>query len=112
MGCMDGMGLSVIYRELVAFHLVPKVVIANAFGFVGMNLYLLLLSIETCLVPDEKASVITIVLVVVGAGHGALVKTSLQAAKETGRKLKVYAVEKNLNPLPYLYDVAYEEIMS
>ncbi|XP_045821601.1 protein arginine N-methyltransferase 1.5-like isoform X2 [Trifolium pratense] len=54
-------------------------------------------------VPDEKASVITIVLVVVDAGHGALVKTSLQAAKETGRKLKVYAVEKNLNPLPYLY---------
>ncbi|PNY07044.1 arginine N-methyltransferase [Trifolium pratense] len=52
------------------------------------------------------------VLVVVDAGHGALVKTSLQAAKETGRKLKVYAVEKNLNPLPYLYDVAYEEIMS
>ncbi|KAK2399094.1 protein arginine N-methyltransferase 1.5 [Trifolium repens] len=54
-------------------------------------------------VPDEKASVITIVLVVVGAGHGALVETSLQAAKETGRKLKVYAVEKNPSPLPYLY---------
>ncbi|GAU15168.1 hypothetical protein TSUD_09060, partial [Trifolium subterraneum] len=54
-------------------------------------------------VPDEEASVITTVLVVVGAGRGALVRTSLQAAKETGRKLKVYAVDQNLNALAYLY---------
>ncbi|WJX16365.1 Protein arginine N-methyltransferase 5 [Trifolium repens] len=54
-------------------------------------------------VPDEKASVITTVLVVVGAGRGALVRTSLQAANETGRKLKVYAVDKNLNALVCLY---------
>ncbi|CAJ2674889.1 unnamed protein product [Trifolium pratense] len=54
-------------------------------------------------VPDEEASVITTVLVVVGAGRGALVRTSLQAANETGRKLKVYAVDRNLNALASLY---------
>ncbi|KAF7817197.1 protein arginine N-methyltransferase 1.5 [Senna tora] len=48
-------------------------------------------------VPDEQASVITTVLMVVGAGRGPLVRASLQAAEETGRKLKVYAVEKNPN---------------
>ncbi|KAL1207139.1 Protein arginine N-methyltransferase 1.5 [Cardamine amara subsp. amara] len=46
-------------------------------------------------VPNEKASELTTVLMVVGAGRGALVRASLQAAKDTGRKLKVYAVEKN-----------------
>ncbi|MCH80032.1 protein arginine N-methyltransferase 1.5-like, partial [Trifolium medium] len=35
------------------------------------------------------------VLVVVGAGRGPLVRSSVQAAKRAGRKLKVYAVEKN-----------------
>ncbi|PNY13591.1 arginine N-methyltransferase, partial [Trifolium pratense] len=54
-------------------------------------------------VPDEEASVITTVLVVVGAGRGALVRTSLQAANETGRKLKVYAMDRNLNALASLY---------
>ncbi|XP_061364320.1 protein arginine N-methyltransferase 1.5-like isoform X2 [Gastrolobium bilobum] len=46
-------------------------------------------------VPDEKALETVTVLVVVGAGRGALVKASVQAAKETGRVLKVYAMEKN-----------------
>ncbi|KAI9097442.1 hypothetical protein K1719_025213 [Acacia pycnantha] len=48
-------------------------------------------------VPDEKASEITTVLMVVGAGRGPLVRASLEAAEETGRRLKVYAVEKNPN---------------
>ncbi|KAK8654641.1 hypothetical protein V6N13_107248 [Hibiscus sabdariffa] len=48
-------------------------------------------------VPDGEASAATTVLMVVGAGRGPLVRASLQAAEETGRKLKVYAVEKNPN---------------
>ncbi|KAK7320731.1 hypothetical protein VNO77_30468 [Canavalia gladiata] len=50
-------------------------------------------------VPDEKVSEITTVLAVAGPGSGSLVKTSVLAAKETGRKLKVYAVEKNPNAI-------------
>ncbi|KAI6701822.1 hypothetical protein NL676_010958 [Syzygium grande] len=56
-------------------------------------------------VPDEKASVITTVLMVVGAGRGPLVRASLQAAEETGRKLKVYAVEKNPNAVVTLHSL-------
>lgn len=37
------------------------------------------------------------VLMVLGAGRGPLVNASLRAARETGRRLKVYAVEKNPN---------------
>ncbi|RDX67237.1 Protein arginine N-methyltransferase 1.5, partial [Mucuna pruriens] len=55
------------------------------------------------MVPDEEASAKTIVLMVVGAGRGPLVRASLQAAEETGRKLKVYAVEKNPNAVVTLH---------
>jgi type II protein arginine methyltransferase len=34
---------------------------------------------------------------VVGAGRGPLVEEALQAANETGRKVKLYAIEKNPN---------------
>ncbi|XP_019417703.1 PREDICTED: protein arginine N-methyltransferase 1.5-like isoform X2 [Lupinus angustifolius] len=54
-------------------------------------------------VPDEEASVKVTVLMVVGAGRGPLVRASLQAAEETGRKLKVYAVEKNPNAVVTLH---------
>ncbi|CAH2061266.1 unnamed protein product [Thlaspi arvense] len=57
------------------------------------------------MVSDEKASELTIVLMVVGAGRGPLVRASLQAAEETGRKLKVYAVEKNPNAVVTLHDL-------
>ncbi|XP_062117161.1 protein arginine N-methyltransferase 1.5 [Humulus lupulus] len=56
-------------------------------------------------VPDEEASAITTVLMVVGAGRGPLVRASLQAAEETGRKLKVYAVEKNPNAVVTLHSL-------
>lgn len=56
-------------------------------------------------VPDEKASIVTTVLMVVGAGRGPLVRVSLQAAEETGRKLKVYAVEKNPNAVVTLHSL-------
>jgi protein arginine N-methyltransferase 5 len=54
---------------------------------------------------DEEASMKTTVLMVVGAGRGPLVRASLQAAEETGRKLKVYAVEKNPNAVVTLHNL-------
>ncbi|XP_042468975.1 protein arginine N-methyltransferase 5-like [Zingiber officinale] len=56
-------------------------------------------------VPDEQASTTITVLMVVGAGRGPLVRASLQAAEETGRKLKVYAVEKNPNAVITLHSL-------
>ncbi|KAM7262837.1 hypothetical protein ACFE04_000520 [Oxalis oulophora] len=56
-------------------------------------------------VSTEEASTVTTVLMVVGAGRGPLVRASLQAAEETGRKLKVYAVEKNPNAVVTLHSL-------
>lgn len=56
-------------------------------------------------VRDEEASTQTTVLMVVGAGRGPLVRAALQAAEETGRKLKVYAVEKNPNAVVTLHSL-------
>eukprot|EP01018_Ginkgo_biloba_P031681 Gb_23660 [translate_table: standard] len=56
-------------------------------------------------VPDEKASTTITVLMVVGAGRGPLVRASLQAAEETGRKLRIYAVEKNPNAVVTLHSL-------
>ena len=36
---------------------------------------------------------------VVGAGRGPLVKAALQAAKDTQRKVKLFAIEKNPNAI-------------
>ncbi|KAG0451442.1 hypothetical protein HPP92_026247 [Vanilla planifolia] len=56
-------------------------------------------------VPYEHASTSQTVLMVVGAGRGPLVRASLQAAEETGRKIKVYAVEKNPNAVVTLHSL-------
>lgn len=56
-------------------------------------------------VSDEEAITVTTVLMVVGAGRGPLVRASLLAAEETGRKLKVYAVEKNPNAVVTLHSL-------
>ncbi|BBN09504.1 type II protein arginine methyltransferase [Marchantia polymorpha subsp. ruderalis] len=56
-------------------------------------------------VPDRKVATTTTVLMVVGAGRGPLVRASLQAAEETGRKLRVYAVEKNPNAVVTLHSL-------
>ncbi|GMG99262.1 hypothetical protein Nepgr_001102 [Nepenthes gracilis] len=56
-------------------------------------------------IPDEKVSVETTVLMVVGAGRGPLIRASLQAAEETGRKLDIYAVEKNPNAVVTLHSL-------
>lgn len=56
-------------------------------------------------VADDAVSTTRTVLMVVGAGRGPLVRASLQAAEETGRKLKVYAVEKNPNAVITLHSL-------
>ncbi|KAF0925098.1 hypothetical protein E2562_015388 [Oryza meyeriana var. granulata] len=56
-------------------------------------------------VSDDEVSTTKTVLMVVGAGRGPLVRASLQAAEETGRKLKVYAVEKNPNAVITLHSL-------
>ncbi|KMZ69194.1 hypothetical protein ZOSMA_21G00480 [Zostera marina] len=60
-------------------------------------------------VSDDKANETIIVVMVVGAGRGPLVKVSLQAAEETGRKLKIYAVEKNPNAVVTLHCLVRQE---
>lgn len=50
---------------------------------------------------SEAASTIT-VLMVVGAGRGPLVTASLEAAQAAGRRLRVWAVEKNPNAVVHL----------
>ncbi|XP_062224111.1 protein arginine N-methyltransferase 5-like isoform X4 [Phragmites australis] len=56
-------------------------------------------------VSDDAIARTRTVLMVVGAGRGPLVRASLQAAEETGRKLKVYAVEKNPNAVITLHSL-------
>lgn len=48
-------------------------------------------------VPEKEAGSRVTVVMVVGAGRAPLVRASLAAAKEAGRLVKVYAVEKNPN---------------
>ncbi|XP_065849543.1 protein arginine N-methyltransferase 1.5 [Euphorbia lathyris] len=52
-----------------------------------------------------EGATVTTVLMVVGAGRGPLVRASLQAAEETGRKVIVYAVEKNPNAVVTLHSL-------
>eukprot|EP00271_Cylindrocystis_brebissonii_P015961 TRINITY_DN39061_c0_g1_i1.p1 TRINITY_DN39061_c0_g1~~TRINITY_DN39061_c0_g1_i1.p1 ORF type:complete len:675 (-),score=92.30 TRINITY_DN39061_c0_g1_i1:75-2099(-) len=56
-------------------------------------------------VSTEEADSRTVVLMVVGAGRGPLVRASLQAAQEAGRKLRLYAVEKNPNAVVTLHNL-------
>ncbi|XP_068212824.1 protein arginine N-methyltransferase 5 isoform X2 [Palaemon carinicauda] len=48
-------------------------------------------------IPEEEKETKEIVLMVVGAGRGPLVRRALSSAKAAQRKIKVYAVEKNPN---------------
>lgn len=56
-------------------------------------------------VSEKDALTTSIVVMVVGAGRGPLVRASLQAAKETGRKIRIYAVEKNPNAVVTLHNL-------
>ena len=60
-------------------------------------------------VPDEKATEVTTIIMVVGAGRGPLVRASFNAAKEAQRKVKLYAVEKNTNAIVTLETLNDEE---
>ena len=60
-------------------------------------------------VPQAEAATRTTVLMVVGAGRGPLVRASLRASEKTGRKLQVYAVEKNPNAVVTLQNLVISE---
>ncbi|KAK9820236.1 hypothetical protein WJX72_007776 [[Myrmecia] bisecta] len=60
-------------------------------------------------VPEPEASTRETLLMVVGAGRGPLVRASLQAAARAGRKLRVYAVEKNPNAVVTLQNLVVSE---
>jgi len=52
----------------------------------------------TDLVPEEEVSAMSpLVVTVVGAGRGPLVRAALNASQLTGRKIRVFAIEKNPN---------------
>ncbi|XP_055696144.1 protein arginine N-methyltransferase 5 isoform X2 [Lutzomyia longipalpis] len=48
-------------------------------------------------IPEEEKSTKTAILMVLGAGRGPLVRSSLNAATNTGRKVRIYVIEKNQN---------------
>ncbi|BDA41363.1 Protein arginine N-methyltransferase 5 [Coccomyxa sp. Obi] len=50
-------------------------------------------------IPEDEAATRDIVLMVVGAGRGPLVRASLSAAQRAKRRLRIYAVEKNPNAI-------------
>jgi len=51
----------------------------------------------TDLVPEAECGEKVLVLMVVGAGRGPLVRAALSASEKSGRKIRVFAVEKNPN---------------
>ncbi|RMZ94869.1 arginine N-methyltransferase 5 [Brachionus plicatilis] len=56
-------------------------------------------------VSEEDKKTKEIVIMVVGAGRGPLVKMAIQAAQETERKVKLYAIEKNKNAINTLLNL-------
>lgn len=53
-------------------------------------------------VPDDQIENNTIILMVLGAGRGPLVRAALNASSNSGRKMKIYVVEKNPNAIATL----------
>ena len=51
----------------------------------------------TDIVTEEEKDEKVLVLMVVGAGRGPLVRAALNASERSGRKIRVFAVEKNPN---------------
>eukprot|EP00111_Clytia_hemisphaerica_P007903 TCONS_00022950-protein len=60
-------------------------------------------------VPDDKVDEMVTTIMVVGAGRGPLVRASFNAARDAGRKVKMYAVEKNPNAIVTLETLNKEE---
>ncbi|XP_059610561.1 protein arginine N-methyltransferase 5 [Phlebotomus argentipes] len=48
-------------------------------------------------VPDDRVATTTVTVMILGAGRGPLVRSALNAGANTGRKMKIYVVEKNQN---------------
>ncbi len=48
-------------------------------------------------VTDDEKLIKESIIMILGAGRGPLVKSTLEAAAESRRKVKVYALEKNVN---------------
>lgn len=59
-------------------------------------------------VPDSEAATRITVVMVLGAGRGPLVSAALRASLQAGRKIKVYAVEKNPNAVVTLQNMKTE----
>ncbi|XP_068027417.1 protein arginine N-methyltransferase 5 [Melanerpes formicivorus] len=60
-------------------------------------------------VPEEEKETNVQVVMVLGAGRGPLVNAALRAGRQAGRKLRIYAVEKNPNAVVTLQSWQYEE---
>ncbi|XP_064640295.1 protein arginine N-methyltransferase 5-like [Lineus longissimus] len=60
-------------------------------------------------IPEEEKASQTCIVMVVGAGRGPLVTASIIAANKAGRKIQVYAVEKNPNAVITLEGMREEE---
>jgi len=63
----------------------------------------------TDLVPDEEKDTKVLTVMVVGAGRGPLVRASLTASKNSERKIRVFAVEKNPNAVVTLQHLKIEQ---
>lgn len=50
-------------------------------------------------VPDAGKQTKALILMVLGAGRGPLIRAALNASKNTGRKLKILVIEKNANAI-------------
>jgi type II protein arginine methyltransferase len=48
-------------------------------------------------VPEAEIKEKTVIIMVVGAGRGPLVRAAINASENTGRKTKIYVIEKNPN---------------
>nr|XP_008172721.2 protein arginine N-methyltransferase 5 isoform X2 [Chrysemys picta bellii] len=60
-------------------------------------------------VPEEEKETNVQVVMVLGAGRGPLVNATLRASRQAGRRVKIYAVEKNPNAVVTLESWQYEE---
>ncbi|XP_068280746.1 protein arginine N-methyltransferase 5 [Nyctibius grandis] len=60
-------------------------------------------------VPEEEKDSNVQVVLVLGAGRGPLVHAALRAGRQAGRRLRLYAVEKNPNAVVTLESWQYEE---
>ena len=60
-------------------------------------------------VPEERRETTVTVIMVVGAGRGPLVKASLRASTRAGRRVKLYAIEKNPNAIITLRNLQWDE---